>query len=153
MPQLHPGAVELGLSLSAVSVEGDPEWALGVRVGSFAAVTDALLGYEVGFESTHVGGVDMLDIQAGVTWQRRIGDTSTYPFLAIGGGPRQEWIGSFRQARWPVGGGAGLHVLAGERVALRTEYRYRRVLGDPVADFSEHQVWASFSLLVLNRRR
>jgi hypothetical protein len=150
-PRLYPGAIELGIGLSAVTIEGSSRWTLGVRAGSFNGVGDGLLGYEVDFDYTHVSELDVLDVQGQLTWQRSLGAGVVYPFLAVGGGPREEWIGSFRQARWPVGAGLGVRVLAGDRAAMRAEYRYRRILNDPVADFSEHQLWVSFSVLFHNR--
>lgn len=68
-------------------------------------------------------------------------------------GTREEWIGSFREVRIPVGLTFGLRTLAGERAAARVEYRLRRVLHDPVADLTEQQVWVGLSLLFHNARR
>ncbi len=99
---------------------------------------------------SHVSSLDLLGLEAAVSWQRRLGETTFYPYLALSGGTREEWIGSFRDLRVPVGVTLGLRTLAGERAAARLEYRVRRVLRDPVADLTEQQVLVGLSLLFRN---
>jgi hypothetical protein len=62
-------------------------------------------------------------------------------------------LGSFSQARYPVGLALSARVLFDARVAMRVEYRFRRVLNDPVADFTEHRVLTGLSLLLRNTER
>ncbi|HYM80777.1 MAG TPA: hypothetical protein VEY91_05105 [Candidatus Limnocylindria bacterium] len=150
-PALHPGAVEVGASLSTTTIEGQTRVALGLRAGSFTGIGDGLVGYEAGVGYSRLPGLDVLDLEGAVTWQRMLGASGFQPFLAIAGGMRQEWLGSFRQARVLVGAGVGVRTLASHRAALRAEYRLRRIMNDPVADFTEHQIWASLSLLFRNR--
>lgn len=150
VPRIHPGAVEVGISIESVSVEGIPRTRAGARVGGFFHPGDALMGLEVEPSYTAMGSLDVLDLQASLAWQQPLGGGSEYVFLAVGGGVRQEWLGSFRQARYPVGIGAGFRVLFGNRAGARAEYRYRRVLDDPVADFSEHQTLVGLFLLFRN---
>ena len=90
--------------------------------------------------------------QASLWAQRVLGELPIYATLSAGGGVRQERLGSFRQARYPLGFGLGLRMLAGERAGARIEYRYRRILDDPVRDLSEHQLRVGLSLYLRNSR-
>ena len=70
--------------------------------------------------------------------------------MGVVGGVRQEWLGSFRETRFPVGAAAGVRVLASERAALRVEWRVLKVLDDPVEDPIEHRVLAGLSIFLGN---
>ncbi|MBZ0267909.1 hypothetical protein K8I85_07125 [bacterium] len=59
-------------------------------------------------------------------------------------------MGSFRRARGPVGVVLGVRALPGRAAALRVEYRYLRLTGDPVEDAGEHRVRFGVSLLFGN---
>ena len=83
-----------------------------------------------------MSSLDVYDLGIQGTWQRRLGQTGNYPFVGLGVGVRSEDIGSFRQTRYPVGFGLGLRTLFGQRAAIRVEYAFRRIMNDPVADFS-----------------
>jgi hypothetical protein len=76
--------------------------------------------------------------------------SSVVPFIALGGGVRQEWIGSFSRLRYLAGTDIGVRALMGNRAAIRAEYSFRRVLHDPVADFSEHRIMLGISILFRN---
>lgn len=149
---IRPGAIEVGFSGSLTAIEGAAHAAALVRVGRFAALGRGLLEVEGELGYMHVSGLDLMDIEAGLSYQRRLGRDPIYPYVAIGGGPRQEWIGSFRDVRYTAGASLGARLLAGERAATRIEYRVRRVLHDPVANFTEHQVLIGLSLLLRNAR-
>ncbi len=90
------------------------------------------------------------DLDLGISVHHRLGESGLYAYAAAGGGVRQEWLGSFREARYPVGASLGLRALLDARAAARIEYRYRRVLDDPVADYSEHVALVGLSLLFRN---
>jgi len=150
VPRLHPGAIELGVTGSLVSVAGSTSAALALRGGCFRGAGSGLAGWEAELGYNHLQSLDTVELEAGVSWQRAMGEGATWPFASIGGGLRQERLGSFRTARYPVGFALGVRTLFGERVALRVEYRYRRVLNDPVADFHEHQARTGLSLLLHN---
>ncbi len=152
-PMLHAGAIELGLSGALTAVEGATHATALLRVGRFSRLGSGLLALEGEVGYSHVSSLDALGLEAAVSWQRRLGATSFYPYIALAAGTREEWIGSFRDARIPVGLTFGLRTLAGERAAARVEYRVRRVLHDPVADLSEQQVLVGLSLLFHNARR
>ncbi len=138
-------------SLSAV--EGDVRGAVALRGCGFAALWGGLGGVELETDYSHVRGLDEWGLGASLSWQRRWGGSSVYPYLALGGGWRQEWLGSFAEARFPLGAALGARALAGERAVVRVEYRVRRVTHDPVADFTEQQAWLGISLLFRNRAR
>jgi hypothetical protein len=50
-----------------------------------------------------------------------------------------------------VGLGAGVLLLTSPGAGLRIEYRFQRVLQDPVADFSEQRLLLGLSLFLRNR--
>ncbi len=149
---IRPGTIEVGFAGSLTAIEGAPHTVALVRVGRFASLGHGLLEVEGELGYTHVSGLDLMNIEAGLSYQRRLAREAIYPYVAFGGGPRQEWIGSFRDVRYTVRAGLGVRLLAGERAATRIEYRVRRVLHDPVADFTEHQVLIGLSLLLHNAR-
>ena len=153
VPMIQPGAVEIGLSGAFTSVEGVSHATASVRGGRFSALGRGLVaaGGEVVF--SHASGLDEVALEAVISYQRRVRGGSLYPYVALAGGPRQEWLGSFREVRYPIGVTLGLRTLAGAHAATLLEYRLRRVLHDPVADFTEHQVVVGLSLLFHNRAR
>ena len=120
------------------------------RVGRFMPAPAGLIGIEMDLAFMHVNSLSILDIQPMVSWQKALGESAAYPFFALAGGVRQEWLGSFRQVRYPVGVSLGLRNLITNRIGIRTEYRFRRILGDPVANFSEHMVVLSIAILFRN---
>lgn len=158
VPRLRPGALEVGFAGSIVSVEGSTRAAALVRAGTFVrppfgdpgGVSSGLAGFEVEVGYNHQRSLDTVDLEGSVSWQRAVGAGRVYPFAAIGGGLRQEHLGSFSQARYPLGFALGLRALVGSRAAMRIEYRYRRVLNDPVANFTEHRLLTGISLLFRN---
>jgi hypothetical protein len=149
-PELHPGAIELNLSGSWISIEGSSRYDLAIRSGMFFEVPGGLGAAELEFGYSHVNSLDLLDVQAYASWQRAFGDSPLYPFIALSGGLRQEWLGSFDQIRYPVGMSAGFRVLLNQHVTFRTEYKLRRVLHDPVRDFTEQQLVFGISVLFRN---
>ena len=151
LPRLHPGAIEIGVAGSASSTEGVTQGEIGLRAGSFFQVHGALFAAALEPSFTHVEGLDLLDVEGSISWAHRARSSPVYGFLAAAAGVRQEWIGSFDEARYPVGFGVGLWLLASPTAGVRIEYRYRRVLHDPVADFSEQGLLAGVSLFLRNR--
>lgn len=152
VPRLRPGAIALGLDGTWTAVEGTSHASLGVRGDRFQPLATGFLGLglEVGYSS--ISSLDILDLSGAVSWQRAAGASALYPYLALYGGVRQEWLGSFRQARYPLGAGIGALALVADRAAIRVEYRFRRVLDDPVADFNEHELRTGLSILFRNPR-
>ncbi len=148
--RLHSGAIEVGVAGSLTTVEGQSRATVALRCGSFMGTRIGLIGGEIEPAYSHVSALDTYEVQVGLTWQAAPGARPPHVFLAIGGGVRQEHLGSFSDVRYPVGCGVGLRLLIGPRAAFRSEYRYRRVLHDPVADFSEHQVLVGLSAIFRN---
>ncbi len=150
-PSLHAGAVELGLSGALTIIEGSTRASVGIDGSRFfhapggLAIATAEIGY------SHVNELDNLDAAVLIGWTRPIGATSLYPLLAIAAGVRQEWIGSFAEARYPVGFDAGVRALVSTRANIRVSYRLRRVLNDPVEDFTEHEIRIGIALLFHNQ--
>ncbi|MGH7729888.1 MAG: hypothetical protein ACRENJ_01390 [Candidatus Eiseniibacteriota bacterium] len=152
-PRLRPGAVEIGLAGSLVSTEGTTTASVALRGTRFARAGPGLAGIEAELGYLHLQALDMVELEGGVSWQRAAGAGAAHPFASVGGGLRQERLGSFRTARYPVGFALGARALFGDRAGLRAEYRFRRVLNDPVADFNEHQARLGISLMLNNGAR
>ncbi|MFQ5602492.1 MAG: hypothetical protein ACE5HS_04420 [bacterium] len=151
-PALNTGAWELGFSGTLTVQEGLANAALSIRGGRFLLpVLSGLGGLELELAYAHVRALDLLDMQCTVTWQRALGRSTAHLFLALGGGIRQEWLGSFRQRRVPAGFALGIRTLFGQKVGMRTEYQFRRIFNDPVAAFTEHKLVVGLSLFIHNR--
>ena len=151
-PALHAGAIESGVSGALKIVEGSTSGSIALDGAYFMHAPGGLASAAVEIGYSHVNELDLLDLSALVGWTRPIGETSLYPYLALGGGVRQEWIGSFEDARYPVGFDIGLRALVSPRADLRVNYRLRRVLDDPVEDFTEHEIRVGIALLFGNGR-
>jgi len=149
--RIRPGAIGVGLSGSLIAVEGSTHGAIAVRSGVFLGAGPGTLGLELEPAYVHIEGLDIFDLQVLAVWQLGIASTSAHAFAGLGGGVRQEWLGSFRQARYPVGLQFGMNALVSRGAGVRMEYRYRRVLDDPVADYDEHQVFLGISLFLRNQ--
>jgi hypothetical protein len=132
--------VETAFLGSLSSVAGDTQVRAVVLGTRFLGAPGGLwsLGVETGF--VHVAGLDAWELEAQVAWSGLGGRHAVYPFLMAGVGLRQEHVGSFETARYPLGIGAGLRVPVAAAAGVRVEYRFRRLLHDPVADFTEHRV-------------
>ena len=148
---LNSGAVELGLSGRITTVEGITSGTAMLSTGYFVGILGGLTGFEVTAGYRHISSLDEIDLQAAVSWQKRLGKGSAYPFLSVGGGIRHEEIGSFSQSRYPLGMSVGVRVLAGQRVAFRIEYQYRRIMGDAISDFDESQIVFGISIFFRNQ--
>jgi len=151
VPQLRPGAIEVGIAGALTSIEGSTAATVALRTGTFRPVRQGLGGGEIDVSYTRLGDLDVIDLEGALSWTRPYGRTACYPWVAVAGGVRQEWLGSFRQVRYPVGFNLGLRQLASDNAAFRIEYRFRRVLEDPVAEYTEHQARVGLSLLLRNR--
>lgn len=149
-PTLNTGAVELGVAATLATIEGITSGTVVVRGALFTKLFSGLGGIEVGASYRHISSLDENGLEGMLSWQRRLGRSSSYPFLSVAGGWRREEIGSFSQSRYPVGFGVGVRSLFGQRSALRAEYQWRRVLGDAVADFSESQFIVGLSIFFRN---
>ncbi len=147
---ISPGAYEAGFNASFLSVEGSTRADFGFRGARFFPAPRAL--FSVGAELTygHISSLDEFGVEGTLGWSRADSQGGILPFSNIACGIRREWIGSFNQARYPVGGTVGLRALFSSRSAVRLEYRFRRLLNDPVADFTEHRIAAGISLFWRN---
>lgn len=148
---LRPGAIELGLGSALVDYDGSLSLMLEARAGSFAGAGSSLLGFELDTSWTHVAELDELRIFGAATWQHPLGPRSVWGFVGVLGGWSQEWLGSFHQARFPLGATAGIRFLPQPPVALRLDYRWLRLLDDPVQDPTEQQVLIGISWLLRNQ--
>jgi hypothetical protein len=149
-PRIHRGAIEVGVAGSLTSVGGATRADVTVRGATFTGAASGLTGFEAGVSYGHVASLDLIDFEGALSWLKPLGETALYPYLAAAGGVRQERLGSFRQVRYPVGFDAGLRALVAPRAGVRLEYQYRRILHDPVAEYTEHRVIAGLSLFFRN---
>jgi hypothetical protein len=147
---LHPGAIELGLAGSLSVIEGHSRITLATRAGTFKSVSSGLAGFELALAYSHIHSLGQLDIEGLLSWQRTWRKSAVYPFIALGSGLRQEWLGNFRQVRYPLGMNLGARMLISPQAAIRVEYKFRRILHDPVANFSEHNMVVGFSIFFKN---
>lgn len=149
-PVLQPGAIEIGVGGSMTTVEGITHGAVSVRGGYFLGALRGLVGMEAGWGFSHVESLDETEVDVALSWQHRFARSASYPFVSLGGGLRNEKIGSFGDVRYPLGFSIGVRSLVGQRGGFRVEYRYRRILDDPIADFSEHHITIGLSLFFRN---
>jgi hypothetical protein len=150
---LRSGAIEVGLSGAFTTVEGASTAALRLRAGQYRRAWDIPFTYAGGVAYHHVSDADELELEAAFTAVARIGDSSAFGVAGVAGSLRQEWVGSFSQDRYAVGVDLGVKFLASASAAGTIAYEYRRVLGDPVADFDEHRVTVGVSILFRNTKR
>ncbi len=148
-PSISPGAYEAGVGASFLSVAGSARADLGFRGGRFFAAPRGLAVLEGELGYSHVSQLDQFGFEGSAGWTSN-GSNGLFPFVNLAAGVRKEWIGSFSQARYPVGATAGIRALFSKRAGIRLEYRFRRVLGDPVADYTEHRMVAGVSLFWKN---
>ncbi|UCG52580.1 MAG: hypothetical protein JSW58_03255 [Candidatus Latescibacterota bacterium] len=147
---LVSGAIELGVGGELATVEGIQTGSVRVHTGLFKNLWVGMASVEVGLGYAHVSDLDQFDVESAFTWGMRWGNTGSHPFVSIGGGWRHQEIGSFGQSRYPVGLGVGVRSLLGPLAGFRVEYRFRRILNDPVADFSEHRFTIGLSVFLRN---
>lgn len=147
---LKSGAIELGLAGSMTIVEGSTRTTLAARTGVFKSTGRGLLGFETELAYSRVNALNWLDWEGLLSWQFALKKSSIYPFVALGGGLRQEHLGSFSQARYPLGINFGVRALLAPQAAIRVEYKFRRILKDPVANFSEHHIVVGLSIFFKN---
>ncbi len=150
VPTIKSGAIEAGFSGSLNIVEGISNASAAVRGGTFWNLLSGLAGAELEVAYSHVSSLDVIDLQGFLSWQKKLGESAVYPFVAVGGGLRQEFIGSFRLSRYPIGFGVGLRTLITQGSAIRVEYKLKRILSDPVSNFTEHQLLLGISILFKN---
>ncbi len=151
VPRLYSGAVEIGFSAALAAVENIANLSVSTRIGTFLPLSAGFAGGEVELTYSHINSLDIFDVVGGLSWQAQFGESGTYPFLSVGGGLRQEWLGNFQQARFPVGFTVGFRTLISQNSAMRVEYKLRCILGDASATFTEQQMMVGISLLIKNR--
>ena len=149
-PAIRSGAVELGIAGSLTAVEGLARVSLMLRAGTFRSIGGLLSGAEVEAGYSYTNALGAVDLQGSISLTGAAGGGIVWPYVAIAGGIRQEWLGSFSQVRYPIGCDIGMRLLLSDGAAVRTGYRFRRVLNDPVSTYSEHQILLGISLLVEN---
>ncbi len=152
VPNIQAGAIEVGLSGALNVVETITNVSISIRGGLFFSIFKELGEGELELSYSHLNSFDIFDLQGNLSWQSNLGKSAVYPFLAVGGGLRQEWLGSFQQIRYPIGFNLGLRTLISQHAAIRLEYKLRRVFNDPVANFTEHKLNVGISLLLRNSK-
>ena len=99
---------------------------------------------------SRIGDLDRVDLEALLAAYKQLSGASAYVYFGAGGGLSQEWVGSFSQARYPLGVDAGVKALVSSRAAITVAYQYRRFLNDPVSDFDEHRFVTGISIFFKN---
>ncbi|MCK5406388.1 MAG: hypothetical protein KAJ37_02990 [Candidatus Krumholzibacteria bacterium] len=144
------GAWELGFTGSVVSREGAVNSTLAVFTNRFWTTSVVALSAGGVMAYSRVSDLDRVDLEGLFAVYRQLEGSTAFGFVGVGGGLRQEWVGSFSQARYPLGLDVGIKALVSRRAAVTVAYQYRRMLNDPVADFSEHRFVTGISLFIHN---
>jgi hypothetical protein len=147
------GAWELGFNGSVVSREGAVNSTIAVFSNRFWARGATALSAGAVVAYSRVSDLDRVDLEAQAAVYRRLRGSSAYGYAGIGGGLRQEWVGSFSQARYPVGVDVGIKALISRRAAVTVTYQFRHLLNDPVAGFNEHRFVTGISIFFNNTRK
>ncbi len=142
----------MSLSGSLTSVEGASTSRFGLRVGQYRCWGGTLFSYALGIAHAHVSDLDQLDLEVQATALWRLEESSAYAALSLAAAVRQEWIGSFSHARYPVGFGAALKALVSSTASGEVAYEFRRVTNDPVRDVNEHRVVVALSIFFANAK-
>lgn len=155
-PTLRSGHSEMGLSGSLTHSDGATNVDLALHGARFRGVGGGagsragawLVGAEVELGWSHRRQSDLGELlfvpQATRAWSE---GSVVWPYVGAILGWRQQWLGSFEDARFPVGATVGLRILTSESSAVRVGYRTVRLLDDPVGDLWEQQVRWGASLL------
>ena len=149
-PGIEDHATELGIAASFTTVSGATRGTVALRTGTFASGPQGMANAEFEVAYSRAPGSEVLDLGLALGALSRPGGGSMYPYANAAGAMRQEWSGGIKQVRWPVGFDIGVRFLTGRKALFRVEYRFRRVMKDPVADFDEHSVMCGISLLLRN---
>jgi hypothetical protein len=149
---LRSGAWELGFNGSVVSRESAVGSMLAVFTNNFRVIHGVTVSAGAAAGWSHVSDLDRVDLGIVAAAYRRLSDINAWIYAGPGGGLRQEWVGSFKVVRYPLGVDLGLKSLFSTRAAITVAYQYRRLLNDPVANFDEHRFVTGISILLNNGR-
>ncbi len=149
-PEIRDRAIEIGLAGDASRIDGATAGTATLHLGVYRTATSWLLGLAIEPAFTHVPGANLLDVQAAMAWSREMGMTSAYLFLGPGGGLRERWSGGARTRSFPLGGNAGVVAMLSDHMAVRVEYRFRRVVDDTGSDHDEQKLLLGFSVFARN---
>ncbi len=147
---IRPGVIETGAAGSLVSVEGVSAGDISLRGGIFTGLLPGLIEVEFSASFMHVSSLDEFSLEGFLGLHRQIGKSRNYFFASFGGGLRYEDIGSFDHTRYTLGIGTGFKCNLVERAGIRVEYQMRRILNDPIANYSEHKIMAGLSIFFRN---
>lgn len=146
--RLRTGTVEIGLSGALSAIDGNTSLTVMLRSAYFIEVIGRLWAFEGATAYTHVASLDRWDLLATFSVQLPVKAISAVGFAGFQAGLRQEWLGSFSQARYPVGVAGGVKFFLTPAAAFRLDYSFRRFLHDPVQDFNEQQILLGISIFV-----
>ena len=152
-PEIRPGAIEVGLAGALVGLESGTRAVLDVRGTSYVGVPRGILGLGAGCGFTHVAELDRVELLGSVRWEHALGNWGAAGSATAWGGWSEEWLGSFREARYPVGFSLGLRWMPSQTAAIRIDARWLRFLDDPVDDPTERQLLLGLSILFRNAPR
>jgi hypothetical protein len=139
------------LSGSFTSIESTSSGSLRLDVSKYVAISRVLGSIVAGTEYSRVSDLDTIELFTLGRIVQRLGESTGNAYGGVGIGLRQEYLGSFNQARYPIILELGFKGLASPAIAFNAAYVYRRLLNDPVSDISEHRIEFGFSLLINNK--
>lgn len=146
--EIRPGDLELGCSASLIQVEQSLRVTASLQAGIFGRWFEGLLGGEIAARYRHVAALDELDLLVGATWQPQLPAIPLYPYAGVLAGLRQEWVGSYRAARFPAGIQSGVRIVVQDGVLIRCGIQALRILNDPVQDFTEWELVVGVAMLL-----
>ncbi len=151
IPVIHSGAIAIGVSGSLTIIEDLANASLLTRTRLFKNLGErTLLGIGVDASYSHIRSLDEIGIQGNFSCHLLPSNIYLIPFVAIGGGFRQEFIGSFQQVRYPIGFDVGATTMVAQQAGFQLEYSFRRILNDPVSNFTEHHILIGITVFFRN---
>jgi hypothetical protein len=140
----------LGLNAAVLTREGSATTTLSLFSNRYWVRGGIPLSAGASATYSRVSDLDRVDLEALLAVYKQFPGSSAYVYAGAAGGLSQEWVGSFSQARYPLGLDVGIKAFVSRRAVLTVAYKFRRLLNDPVADFNEHRLVAGFSIMFNN---
>ena len=147
---VRSGAWEFGLNAAVLAREGSASTTLSLFSNRFWVSGRTPLSAGASATYSRVSDLDRVDLEALLAAYKQFPGSSAHVYAGVAGGLSQEWVGSFSQARYPLGLDVGIKAFVSRRAVLTVAYKFRRLLNDPVADFNEHRFVAGFSIMFNN---
>jgi hypothetical protein len=131
--QIHPKQIELAATAALRHTSGVTDVQLNLLAGWHWHAPHSA---EIRFGFQRQRQANLFDYSLHYLWQWKP-QQHNVPFVQIGIGGESAIVGSFGEGKFVIGGGGGIRNFLAPRIALRSEYVFRRVLSESF-DYSEH---------------